>query len=231
MFGKIIKLNKSNYMELISRVIALLMISLLIPIFILLSIIIFLFEGNPIFYKQIRHGYKFKKFQILKFRTMIENNGKSITTENDHRITKVGHVLRKYKLDELPQLINILIGDMRFIGPRPESITYFNENEFYFLKNIKPGLSDYASIIFHNEEKILSQIGGENPYSELLPIKLSLASYYEKRKNFLEDFKLVLYTITVLFFSRQVIKYFMLPELKRSIPDLDLFISKYKIFN
>ena len=122
---------------------------------------------------------------------MVQNSGKTITDPNDLRITKFGKFLRKTKLDEIPQPINIIKGEMRFIGPRPEVKDYFNKQKFRFLKNVKPGISDFASIILRNESKILDQIGGEEPYEKLLPIKLELAQYYSLKKSFCCDFSLL----------------------------------------
>ena len=128
---------------------------------------------------------------------MINNSGPGITEHNDLRITYIGKILRMTKLDELPQLLNILFGDMRFIGPRPEIIEYFDESQFLFLEN-KTGISDFSSIIFRNEEKILHRIE-DNPYKELLPIKIKLTSYYSKNKGFFLDLYLVLLTIISIF--------------------------------
>tara|TARA_Y100001968_G_scaffold316472_1_gene344345 strand:- start:237 stop:719 length:483 start_codon:yes stop_codon:yes gene_type:complete len=126
---------------------------------------------------------------------MVINSGQIITSHQDNRITLLGRVLRKLKIDEIPQLINIIKGEMRFIGPRPEVPDFFDEFEFNFLMEIKPGLSDYSSILFRNESRILKKIGGENPYSILLPIKIELAKYYARNKRFLLDLKLVVVTL------------------------------------
>ena len=112
---------------------------------------------------------------------MIPNDGSAITKKNDSRITFLGKILRKSKLDEIPQLFNIVNGEMRFIGPRPEIIKYFDYDKFEFLNHIKPGLSDYSSIILRNEDQILDNIGGDSAYEQLLPIKIKLANYYAKK--------------------------------------------------
>ena len=104
---------------------------------------------------------------------MVNNSGDFITKSNDNRVTFLGRLLRKTKIDEIPQLLNIIRGEMRFIGPRPEVEEYFKKQKFQFLKNIKPGISDYSSIIFRNEAEILNNIGGNDPYRKLLPIKLA----------------------------------------------------------
>ena len=160
-------------MEILSRSIATLIFILLLPFILIISVISLLLQGSPIFFKQKRIGYNFKSFNILKFRTMVNNSGDFITKSNDNRVTFLGRLLRKTKIDEIPQLLNIIRGEMRFIGPRPEVEEYFKKQKFQFLKNIKPGISDYSSIIFRNEAEILNNIGGNDPYRKLLPIKLA----------------------------------------------------------
>ena len=200
-------------MEFLSRLIALSTLLILGPLFIILMILCMIFQGLPIFFRQERVGNKFIVFKIYKFRTMINNSGNLITKINDNRITFLGKFLRKSKLDELPQLLNILKGEMRFVGPRPEVLKYFREEDFQFLKNIKPGISDYASIILRNEDKILRKIGGENPYLKLLPVKLSLANYYSKNKSFFLDLKIVVLTVIAIFFPNISTKIFLIPQI------------------
>ncbi len=195
-------------MEYFSRGIALILLFLLTPLIILISVFCYFFQGRPLFFRQIRIGYKYKPFNIIKFKTMIENSGSEITSFGDKRITKFGRILRATKFDEIPQLINIIKGEMRFIGPRPEVETYFNKDTFSFLKNIKPGISDISSILLRNEDKILSSIGGVNPYDKLLPIKLILADYYSRNKSFIFDLKLVFITIISIFFPK-ISNYFL----------------------
>ena len=214
-------------MEVFSRSIALFLIILLSPLLIVVAIICFALQGTPIFFKQYRVGYKFKNFEIYKFRTMNENSGSLITKPQDNRITNIGTVLRKFKIDEVPQLFNILKGDMRFIGPRPEVIKYFDKNKFIFLKKIKPGISDYASIILRDESKILSKIEGNNPYEKLLPIKLELAKYYCNKKSFLLDLKLVLITIMSLIFPKFASRILGLSKLYIDIPNFKNFSDNY----
>jgi lipopolysaccharide/colanic/teichoic acid biosynthesis glycosyltransferase len=189
-------------MGLFSRFVALLLFLTLLPLFIIISIICLLFNGRPILFKQKRVGHNYKIFFIYKFRTMEINSGDLITKSDDSRITSLGLILRSTKLDEIPQLLNIIKGDMRFIGPRPEVYEYFEKNSFKFLKKIKPGLSDYSSILFRNESLVLEKIKGDDPYRELLKIKLELANYYSIKKTFLLDLKLTLITIMAVFFVK-----------------------------
>ena len=214
-------------MEVFSRIIALFLIILLAPLLIAVSIICYILQGAPIFFKQFRVGYKFKNFEIYKFRTMNDNSGSLITKPQDNRITNIGTVLRKFKIDEVPQLFNILKGDMRFIGPRPEVIKYFDKNTFIFLKKIKPGISDYASIILRDESKILSKIGGNNPYEKLLPVKLELAKYYCNKKSFFLDLKLVLITIISLIFPKFASTILGLSQIYVEVPEFKNFADNY----
>ncbi len=215
-------------MEIISRSIALLLLFILSPIILLIAILCFIFQGSPVFFKQKRVGFNFKIFEIYKFRTMTDSDsGGLITLIDDKRITLIGNLLRKTKLDEVPQLINILKGEMRFIGPRPEVPKFYDEKSFQFLKLIKPGISDYSSIIFRNESRILAKIGGDNPYLKLLPIKLKLADYYSKKKNFMLDLKLVLITIVSIILPGFSSKYLVLPQISNEITGLKSFINKY----
>ncbi len=216
-------------MELVSRFIALSALLILGPLFITLMVLCMTFQGFPIFFRQERVGNNFIVFKIYKFRTMIHNSGNLITKTNDNRITFLGKFLRKSKLDEIPQLLNIMKGEMRFVGPRPEVLKYFKEKDFQFLKNIKPGISDYASIILRNEDKILSKIGGQNPYLKLLPVKLSLANYYSKNKSFFLDLKIVVITVIAIFFPKISNNNFFIAPIKADLPELESFINDYLI--
>ena len=117
-------------------------------------------------------------------------------------------------MDELPQLFNIIKGDMRFIGPRPEIPQYVNPETFDFLKKIKPGLSGYSSILFRNEAEILSMIDQEDPYDDILKIKIALDKYYLDKKGFFEDLKLVFLTIFSLIIPKRTGHYILLKLLK-----------------
>ena len=214
-------------MGFISRFIALIMIVIFSPLFAFIFLMLLSFQGRPIFFQQKRIGYKFKEFRIIKFRTMIPNNGSKITKINDSRITFLGKILRKSKLDEIPQLFNIVNGEMRFIGPRPEIIKYFDYDRFEFLNHIKPGLSDYSSIILRNEDQILDNIGGDNAYEKLLPIKIKLANYYAKRKSFHLDLQLVFGTIFAIFLPYYFPRYVIIPHLIKNVRGIKPFLEKH----
>ena len=217
-------------MELFSRTVSAIMIVILSPFFLLISAGSLLFQGYPILFKQERVGYKFSLFNLYKFRTMkINNDNKSVTEAGDNRITTWGKFLRKFKLDELPQLWNILKGEMRFIGPRPELPQFVKKEVFSFLHSVKPGLTDFSSILFRNEEKILSNMGGIDHYSKLLRVKVQLGQLYANNKGLRLDLMLVFFTLVAIFmpaFAQRSIKYFFINTqnagLSRQIEKLNL---------
>ena len=211
-------------MDLFPRLIAIIMLVALAPLFFIIFIFSFIFHGKPIFFKQVRVGYEFNQFILYKFRTMSNLEGDIITNCSDFRITRWGRFLRALKLDEVPQLINIIKGDMRFIGPRPEIPKYVNQDEFKFLNQVPPGLSDYASILLRNESIVLENIGGDNPYEALLPLKIDLANYYADRKEFLEDFKLVWLTLLAIIIPNFICSKFIIPLINSELPEWNEFI-------
>ena len=175
---------------------------LLCPLMIPIAILIRLEDGGPIFYKGERVGRNGNLFKMFKFRSMVVNAdklGPSSTSAEDPRITRIGHFLRKYKLDELPQLLNVLRGDMSIVGPRPE-VKYFTdmytEDEMIIL-SVKPGITDWASIWNCDEGSILA--GSRDPdraYFELIrPTKLALQMKYVKERSFWVDLKIILLTL------------------------------------
>ncbi len=216
-------------LEIFSRFIAICMLFALSPVFILIILCCLLFQGLPIFFTQTRVGYNFKRFKIYKFRSMINNNGNVITEATDQRVTKLGRFLRYTKADELPQLINIVKGEMRFIGPRPEVEDFFDEESFKFLKIVKPGISDFASIVLRNESKILVNIGGKNSYEKLLPVKLELANYYAEKKSFFLDLQLVIITIVSIFYPNFAVKKMALTKINFSSKKANDFFGDFII--
>ena len=125
-----------------------------------------------------------------------------ITSPNDSRITKWGQWLRLSKLDEIPQLINIVEGKMRFVGPRPEVEKFFNKEDFFFLQKIKPGITDLSSILFRNENHVINRLGGVNKYPELLKYKIELCKIYALKKSFFFDLYIVFLTIISIFYPK-----------------------------
>jgi lipopolysaccharide/colanic/teichoic acid biosynthesis glycosyltransferase len=174
----------------------------LLPLFIIIAILIKLNDKGPIFYKQKRIGQNFKPFELLKFRTMVVNAdkiGPAVTKDGDPRITKIGKFLRKTKLDELPQLWNVIRGDMSIVGPRPEVEKYiqYYENDYKEILKVRPGITDYATIKFRNEEEILSKYDDtESAYIKyVLPEKIKLYKTYIKEISFFTDLKIIFWTL------------------------------------
>ncbi|MBX0313159.1 MAG: sugar transferase [Sulfurihydrogenibium sp.] len=174
----------------------------LLPLFIIIAILIKLNDKGPIFYKQKRIGQNFKPFELLKFRTMVVNAdkiGPAVTKDGDPRITKIGKFLRKTKLDELPQLWNVIRGDMSIVGPRPEVEKYiqYYKDDYKEILKVKPGITDYATIKFRNEEEILSKYDDtESAYIKyVLPEKIKLYKTYIKEISFFTDLKIIFWTL------------------------------------
>lgn len=176
------------------------------PIFIILSVLIVVDSKGGVFYLQTRIGKNLVPFKLYKFRSMQSNADKKglLTVGNhDSRITKVGYHLRKFKLDELPQLINVLIGNMSFVGPRPEVEKYvklYNQEQLQVFK-VKPGITDWASIKYVNENEILAKSSTpEQTYiDEIMPAKLKLNLEYVNNNSVLIDIKIILLTIKAIF--------------------------------
>jgi lipopolysaccharide/colanic/teichoic acid biosynthesis glycosyltransferase len=177
------------------------LIIVLLPIFFIIAIVILILYGSPVFYYQERMGKNWKPFKIIKFRTMItnvEHMGLNITSLDDERITPFGKILRKFKLDELPQFFNVLKGDMSLIGPRPEIIKFVNyyEDDYNAILKIKPGITDYAAIKFRNEEDIIPRKDPEKFYLDnILPSKIILYKKYIIEIGFFTDMKILFNTI------------------------------------
>ncbi|MDI6716567.1 MAG: sugar transferase [Actinomycetota bacterium] len=184
--------------DIISSLIVLIIIS---PLLLAIALLIKLSDKGPIFFSQRRIGQSFKPFNLLKFRTMVVNAdkmGPSITSKDDPRITKMGRLLRKAKLDEFPQLLNVLKGDMSLVGPRPEVERYVRifRNDYEDILKVKPGITDYAAIEFRDEEAVLRRYDNpEEAYvNEVLPKKISFYKKYICEVSFFTDIKLIFIT-------------------------------------
>jgi len=207
---------------------SLVVLALLLPFFIIIGVLIKIDSSGGIFYFQKRVGKKFKEFSIIKFRTMkvgADIYGLLTVGNEDERITRIGYYLRKYKLDELPQFFNVLIGEMSIVGPRPEVKKYVDlySEEQKIVLSVKPGITDYASIEFSDESKILSQYrDAETAYvQEILPRKLEMGLKYVYSHPFLGDFKILYYTFQKIILrniSRNKIENFILLLFVFSLP-------------
>lgn len=174
---------------------------ILLPFMLIIAILIKLDSKGPVFFKQIRVTKNGREFKIFKYRTMRVGSDKysQITVGKDGRITKLGSFLRKYKLDEIPQLINVLIGDMSLVGPRPEVPKYvalYTDEQKEILK-VRAGITDYASIEFSDENDLLaSEEDPEKAYIEkIMPKKIELNKKYLSEISILTDIKIILLTI------------------------------------
>ena len=174
----------------------------LLPFFFIVALLIAIEGGFPVFFTQTRIGKNKIPFQLLKFRTMIKDAdklGKITIGKRDPRVTNIGHFLRSYKLDELPQLLNILKGEMSVVGPRPEVQEYVDlyteEQNKVFLA--KPGLTDYASLKYINESEVLAKSSDPNKtyIEEVMPAKLQLNLKYIEEQGLLTDLKIIFKTI------------------------------------
>ena len=174
----------------------------LAPIFIMLAIWIKIDSKGPVFYKQVRVGQNGINFGLFKFRSMVvdaDKKGLITVGGRDPRITRSGYFIRKYKLDELPQLINVLVGDMSLVGPRPEVRKYVDlyTNKQQKVLSVKPGITDYASIEYMDENEILGKSNDpEKTYiEEIMPEKIKYNMKYIQNKNLFEYFKIILLTV------------------------------------
>ena len=173
---------------------------LLAPVLAALAVAILWDDGAPVFFGQTRVGRKGKPFRIWKFRTMrTGSQGTVITAAGDPRVTRAGAVLRRCKLDELPQLFNVLKGDMSLVGPRPEVPEYVQLEApiWQAVLQVRPGVTDLATLLYRDEEKLLGASDDPNAfYREIvLPAKLRLNLGYLRSRSFLRDLKLILLTI------------------------------------
>lgn len=182
-------------------ILALILAIVLLPFYFLIGLAVVIDTGFPVFYRAQRGGYRDRPFRIFKYRSMVKNAdqiGGGTTALNDSRITRVGNFLRKTKLDEIPQLFNIIKGDMSFIGPRPELLRYTSRysGEEELIHRVRPGITDYSSIEFINLDEI---VGGENAdemYEKyVLQRKNQLRVQYARTVSFTTDAKLLVITV------------------------------------
>jgi len=194
------KTNKKRIFDIVLSVFGLIILS---PILALICLLILIDSRGPIIFKQIRVGRNMKDFHLVKFRTMQakqESNSLLTIGNDDHRITKVGYWLRKYKLDELPQLLNVLKGQMSIVGPRPEVRKYVNlyNEQQRFVLSVKPGITDWASVEFCNESELLKHAEDPETYyiERIIPAKIQQNMRYISNHDILIDFKIIWLTIT-----------------------------------
>lgn len=188
-----------RFFDLISAACGVLLLS---PVFLLCVLVVKLSGPGPVFFNHRRIGMNFKPFFAHKFRTMVAgayNNGSAITSSGDVRITPIGRLLRKTKLDELPQLFNVLKGEMSLVGPRPEVEQYVEmfREDYKTILSVRPGITDYAAIEYRNEEIVLARYADpQKAYAkEVLPAKIALYKEYILGQSFITDLKILIRTL------------------------------------
>jgi len=170
------------------------------PLLLVIAVSIKLGSPGPVLYRGVRTGRYGKPFRIFKFRSMVttaEQVGGTTTGRNDPRITPIGHYLRKYKLDELPQLINVLGGSMSLVGPRPEVAEYTDQytDEEQLILSVRPGITDPSSMRFSDLQEIVGDDPDENFRKFVLPEKMALRMAYVRNQSFLGDVRILLATV------------------------------------
>jgi lipopolysaccharide/colanic/teichoic acid biosynthesis glycosyltransferase len=212
--------NRESYQHCLSNTVALkrpfdiagsaLGLVLLLPLFLVIAIVIKLDSPGPVFFRQERVGKGGRLFRIFKFRSMIadaSHRGTALTVRADRRITRVGEFLRRSKLDELPQLMNVLAGDMSLVGPRPEVpefMTFYTAEQRAIITSMRPGITDYAAILFRDESSLLDQSG--DPVDiyrrEIMPLKFVYYERYSREIEIVNDLRIILATMILLAVGR-----------------------------
>lgn len=183
------------------------------PLLLFVAFLIKVGDNGPVFFRQERVGRNFRVFNLLKLRTMCvnaEEAGGRITVDGDARVTKIGHWLRRTKIDELPQLWNVLRGDMSFVGPRPEVSEYVNlyKDEYREVLSVRPGVTDISSVVFRDESAVLARAADPmREYAEvILPEKIRLSTEYIRKRTAFSDMWLLWQTALVICFPSHGLK-------------------------
>ena len=175
-------------------------LAFLAPIVAMIALAIKHDDGGPVFYSHFRIGKGLREFRLLKFRSMISNpaGSSTVTAPQDTRVTRVGRILRRYKLDELPQLVNVLKGEMQLVGARPqvEKFVGIFRDEYEELLQTPPGITDLASLSFRNEERFFHEGSIEEQYvTRIMPAKLKMSLKYSRTRTFLSDLDILFRTV------------------------------------
>lgn len=183
------------------------------PLLLFVAFLIKICDKGPVLFRQERVGKNFKVFSLLKLRTMCVNAeevGGRVTVDGDARVTRIGHWLRRTKIDELPQLWNVLKGDMSFVGPRPEVSEYvaLYKDEYREVLSVRPGVTDISSVVFRDESKVLARAADPvREYAEvILPQKIRLSTDYLRKRTAFSDILLLWQTALVICFPRHGLK-------------------------
>jgi lipopolysaccharide/colanic/teichoic acid biosynthesis glycosyltransferase len=184
--------------SLVERCLAFVAVVLFLPVLGIAALAVWADSGRPVLFRQRRSGRGGRDFHIVKFRTMRAEVGASITAENDSRITRIGQILRRYKIDELPQLWNVVRGDMQFVGPRPEvpGFVTLDDPNWQAALSVRPGITDPATLLFRNEEQLLAHVPDALTYYKqvVLPRKLQLSTAYQRNRTFWSDLVVLVLT-------------------------------------
>lgn len=187
-----------RFFDLVCSLLGLLVLS---PVYALVTLLVKISGPGPVLFRQVRVGRDFQPFQIRKFRTMTKDAASDppITIRGDRRVTCIGQFLRKTKLDELPQLINVVKGDMSLVGPRPEVPQYVERfrDDYEEILKVRPGITDEASILFRHEDAVLASAPDPQKFyvEQILPRKIALAKTYVRNRSLTRDLLLILRTI------------------------------------
>ena len=213
------------FKRLLDVTVALVAIVILLPLLIPIMIGLKLTGEGYIFYKQKRIGLNNKYFEILKFATMLKDSPNlgsgSITLRNDPRVTPMGGFLRKTKINELPQIFNILLGDISLVGPRPlvdKTFNAYSDGIKEVIYSVKPGLTGVGSIVFRDEESLISEYDGDpHQYYEdkIAPYKGELEMWYQNNASFVTDLKIIFLTAWVIIFSKSKLMFKLLKGVPR----------------
>ncbi|MCC6862440.1 MAG: sugar transferase [Bryobacterales bacterium] len=206
-------MNFSGYYPVLCRVVdvavALAGFTVLAPLLLLIAAAVLLTGGPPVLFRQVRVGRSGVPFRLLKFRSMRQGQaGAQITAGGDRRVTGLGRILRKYKLDELPQLWNVLAGEMSLIGPRPEVPAFVDASSPVWREvlSVRPGITDLASLVYRHEERLLSEARDPETYyrTAILPDKLALNVQYLRMRSPRRDARIVAMTLAASLFPRSI---------------------------
>ena len=185
---------------LFDRIFGLIGLIIALPVILIIAIIVWITDGWPVFFVQKRVGKEGKLFLMIRFRTMRQNDGSNtVSVRGDHRITSIGAILRKYKLDELPELWNVMIGQMSFVGPRPDVPGYADHltgDDRKILK-LRPGITGPATLKYANEEELLSTVEDPKRYNDevIFPDKVKINLHYYHHQNLFTDLSILFRTI------------------------------------
>lgn len=175
-------------------------LALRIPPLVIIALVIKLEDGGPVLYFQFRIGKGLRKFRLIKFRSMLSNCavGSLLTALNDTRVTRVGRFLRRYELDELPQLVNVLKGEMQLVGVRPQVERFVDVFRYKYeeLLRTPPGITDLTSLSFRKEERLFHESSNEEQYiPKILPFKLEMSLNYSRNRTFISDLEILFRTV------------------------------------